>query len=123
MNTKAFYKSRKLAYALGTFLAALVLTLLPTLVDLEPETLDALETMLPLVFVTGVAALFGHTFTDVAHQWKEGVAGKGLEDAAHDLLEALFELLDDKPDAPEQLLAEPPAPEVAREVELGDAAK
>ena len=115
MNTKAFYKSRKLAYALGTFLAALVLTVLPTLVDLEPETLDALETMLPLVFVTGVAALFGHTFTDVAHQWKEGVAGKGLEDAAHDLLEALFELLDDEPDAP--------TPEVAKEVTLGDAAK
>lgn len=115
MDPKPFLQSRKLAYALGTFLAALVLTLLPTLVDLEPETLDALETMLPLVFVTGVAALFGHTITDVAHQWKEGVAGKGLEDAAHDLLEALFELLDeDEPDAP--------TPEVAKEVELGDAA-
>lgn len=115
MDTKSFYKSRKLAYALGTFLAALVLTLLPTLVDLEPETLDALETMLPLVFVTGVAALFGHTFSDVAHQWKEGVTAAGMEDAAHDLLEALFELLDeDEPDAP--------TPEVAKEVELGDAA-
>ena len=115
MDTKAFYKSRKLAYALGTFLAALVLALLPTFADVEPETLDALETMLPLVFVTGVAALFGHTITDVAHQWKEGVAGKGLEDAAHDLLEALFELLDEsKPDAPEA----PP-----REVVVGDAAK
>lgn len=115
MDTKAFYKSRKLAYALGTFLAALVITLLPTFVALEPETLDALKTMLPLVFVTGVAALFGHTITDVAHQWKEGVAGKGLEDAAHDLLEALFELLDEsKPDAPEA----PP-----REVVVGDAAK
>lgn len=112
---KSFIRSRKLAYALGTFLAALVLALLPTFADVEPETLDALETMLPLVFVTGVAALFGHTITDVAHQWKEGVAGKGLEDAAHDLLEALFELLDEsKPDAPEA----PP-----REVVVGDAAK
>ena len=88
-------------------------------IELDPTLYSATSR----TFVGRVAALFGHTITDVAHQWREGVTGKGLEDAAHDLLEALFELLDDKPDAPEQLLAEPPAPEVAREVELGDAAK
>jgi len=121
---KPFWKSRKLAYALGTFLAALVVALLPTLgLALEPETVDMLGEMLSLVFVLGFLAIAGHTATDIAAQWQEGVVAKGLDEAAHDLLEALFELLDDKPDAPEQLLAEPPAPEVAREVELGDAAK
>lgn len=124
MEPKPFWKSRKLAYALGTFLAALVVALLPTLgLALEPETVDMLGEMLSLVFVLGFLAIAGHTATDIAAQWQEGVVAKGLDEAAHDLLEALFELLDDKPDAPEQLLAEPPAPEVAREVELGDAAK
>lgn len=45
---KSFVRSRKLAYALGTFLAALVLAVLPTFVDLEPETLEALEDVLHL---------------------------------------------------------------------------
>lgn len=116
MDIKPFWKSRKLAYALGTFLAALVIAVLPTLgLNLEPETVDMLGDMLSLVFVLGFLAIAGHTVSDITAQWREGVAGKGLEDAAHDLLEALFELLDeDEPDAP--------TPEVAKEVELGDAA-
>ena len=113
MEPKSFWKSRKLAYALGTFLAALVVALLPTVVEVDQETLDALETMLPLIFGTGIAALAGHTLTDIAHQWREGVQAKNLQEAAQDLLEILFDLLDEEEGEPEV----PPA-----EVSLGDVA-
>ena len=116
MNTKAFYKSRKLAYALGTFLAALVVALLPTLgLALEPETVDMLGEMLSLVFVLGFLAIAGHTATDIAAQWREGVVAKGLDEAAHDLLEALLDLLDEEGEE------EPEAP--PQEVALGDTTK
>jgi len=113
---KPFWKSRKLAYALGTFLAALVVALLPTLgLALEPETVDMLGEMLSLVFVLGFLAIAGHTATDIAAQWQEGVVAKGLDEAAHDLLEALLDLLDEEGEE------EPEAP--PQEVTLGDTAK
>lgn len=101
MDIKPFWKSRKLAYALGTFLAALVVAVLPTLgLNLEPETVDMLGDMLALVFVLGFLAIAGHTVSDITVQWREGIMAKGLDDAAHELLEALFELLDEEPEAP-----------------------
>jgi len=113
---KPFWKSRKLAYALGTFLAALVVALLPTLgLALEPETVDMLGEMLSLVFVLGFLAIAGHTATDIAAQWQEGVVAKGLDEAAHDLLEALLDLLDEEGEE------EPEAP--PQEVAVGDTAK
>ena len=89
MESKPFYTSRKFAYALGTFLASLVLALLPALVDLDAETSDMLESMLPLVFVIGALVITGHTVTDVMAVWKEGVAYKSLQEAAHDLIDAV----------------------------------
>ena len=113
---KPFWKSRKLAYALGTFLAALVVALLPTLgLALEPETVDMLGEMLSLVFVLGFLAIAGHTATDIAAQWREGVVAKGLDEAAHDLLEALLDLLDEEGEE------EPEVP--PQEVALGDTTK
>lgn len=86
---KPFWKSRKFIYAAGTFLAALVLTILPMVVELEQETLDLLDQMLPLVFVIGLALIGGHTATDLVAIWQEGVVGKELAQAAHDLIDAL----------------------------------
>ena len=58
MDTKAFYKSRKLAYALGTFLAALVVALLASLLALLGgaihPALGALLTMLTMLGFAGV---------------------------------------------------------------------
>lgn len=89
MQPKPFYKSRKFAYALGTFLAALVLVVLPMAVELDPEVTGMLEEMLPLVFVIGIMLITGHTITDVMAIWREGVIGKELKEAAHDLIDAL----------------------------------
>lgn len=106
---KPFYRSRKLAYTVGTFLAALIVAALPTLgLDLEPETTDMLSEMLALVFVLGFLAITGHTLTDIAAQWQEGVKTQTLRDALNDLLD---ELLTDESE-------EPPV-----EVALGDTAK
>ncbi len=98
MDLKPFYRSRKLAYALGTLVAALIIVVLPTLgLNLEPETVDLLSDMLPLVFVLGFLTITGHTVTDIAAQWKEGVAAKSIEEALQLLLDALFEPEDEEP--------------------------
>lgn len=107
---KPFYRSRKLAYTVGTFLAALIVAALPTLgLDLEPETVDMLGEMLALVFVLGFLAITGHTLTDIAVQWREGVKAQSLREALDDLLD--------------ELLTEDDADEPAREVALGDTTK
>lgn len=84
-----FYKSRKFAYALGTFLAALLLIALPMVAEVNSETMEMLETMLPLVFVIGILVITGHTVTDVMAVWTEGVKYKDLKTAAHDLIDAV----------------------------------
>lgn len=86
MNT--FYRSRKFAYALGTFLAALLLVALPLVAEVNDETMEMLKTMLPLVFVIGILVITGHTVTDVMAVWTEGVQYKDLRTAAHDLIDA-----------------------------------
>lgn len=86
---KPFWKSRKFAYAVGTFLAALVLALLPMAVTLDEPTTAMLEQMLPLIFVIGALVITGHTVTDVVAVWKEGVESQTLRDAAHALIEAV----------------------------------
>lgn len=89
MKSKPFYTSRKFAYALGTFLAALLLVALPLVADVTPETMEMLKTMLPLVFVIGILVITGHTVTDVMAVWTEGVQYKDLRTAAHDLIDAV----------------------------------
>ena len=111
---KPFYTSRKFAYALGTFLASLVLALLPALVELDAETTDMLETMLPLIFVIGALVITGHTVTDVMAVWKEGVKYKTLQEAAHDLIDAV--------PIPERAPQSQPQ-ETQQEINVGDAAK
>lgn len=83
-----FYRSRKFAYALGTFLAALLLVALPMVAEVDGETMEMLKTMLPLVFVVGILVITGHTVTDVMAVWTEGVQYKDLRTAAHDLIDA-----------------------------------
>lgn len=89
MAEKPFYKSKKFAYAVGTFLAALVVAVMPMIASLDAETLDMLETMLPVIFVIGALLITGHTVTDVAAVWMEGVKFKALKEAAGDLLESV----------------------------------
>ena len=91
---KPIWKSRKLVYSLGTVLAALVLTFLPQLVTLDPETEALLSDVLPMVFVIGLSLIAGHTVTDLMALWKEGVAGKPLAEALHDLIDAIQDALD-----------------------------
>jgi len=93
---KPFWKSRKLAYALGTALAAVVLAILPQAVVLNPETETLLGDMLPLVFALGISLIFGHTATDLIAIWKTGVASKPLADALKDLIEAIEEAMQEE---------------------------
>lgn len=89
MTSRPFYTSRKFAYAVGTLLASLVLALLPAVVELDAATTEMLETMLPMIFVIGALVITGHTVTDVMAVWKEGVKYKTLQEAAHDLIDAI----------------------------------
>lgn len=93
---KPFWQSRKLAYALGTALAAAVLAFLPQFVTLDPETQELLSEMLPLIFVIGFSLIFGHTVTDVVAIWREGVQGKPLVEALKDLIDAIEEALQEE---------------------------
>lgn len=86
---KDFWKSRKFAYSMGTLLAAIVLALLPSVAELDPATRGMLEEMLPLIFVIGALIIFGHSATDIAATWRQGVAGKDWQTALHDLIDAL----------------------------------
>jgi len=85
-----FWKSKKFVYALATFLAALVVSILPLFSsDMNQETVDMLQQMLPLIFAVGLLIITGHTVTDVMYIWKEGLTFKNLKDATHELVEAI----------------------------------
>ena len=88
---KPFWKSKKFAYTLGTFLAALIVWLLPQVIDMTPEQLEMLNTILPGVFVTGVMLLLGHTATDIVFTWKGGVQSKEFKDAVIDVVVEVME--------------------------------
>lgn len=92
-----FYKSKKFVYAVGTLLAALVIAVLPMAVDLDANTVDMLEAMLPLVFVIGAMVITGHTVTDIMAVWSEGVKTKDLKTALLEMVEVLP--LDEVPDS------------------------
>jgi hypothetical protein len=91
MNT--FWKSRKFAYAAGTLLAAIVLTMLPSIVDLDAATRAMLDEALPLIFVLGFLVIGGHTATDLLATWREGVPSKDLATGLHDLIDTFRDLL------------------------------
>lgn len=101
---KPVYKSRKFIYALGTFLAALFVWALPQLVELipdahmTPEQTKLMTDMLPLVFVVGLSLIAGHTVTDVAAIWKEGVKAKSIAEALQLLLDSDTPVTDDLKD-------------------------
>lgn len=102
MEVKPFWKSRKFGYAVGTFLASLVLALLSSVEGVSPDVQAALAGMLPTALVMGVLLITGHTITDVVALWRDGVAGKELKDAVVDLIDAILEPEDEEP-APEPL--------------------
>lgn len=87
---KPFYKSKKFVYALATFLAAIVVWLMPlAATDMTQEQLDMLNTMLPGIFVAGGLLIAGHSATDIAAIWLEGVKAKPVKEALNDLVEAI----------------------------------
>lgn len=86
---KPIWKGKKFAYALGTFVAALVVAILPAAFDMDAATVDMLESVLPLVFVIGALAITGHTLTDIMAVWKEGVQAKSWPEAGHDLIDVI----------------------------------
>jgi hypothetical protein len=128
-----FYKSRKFAYAAGTLLAAIVLMVLPSLVELDPATRDMLDEMLPLIFVLGFLVIGGHTATDLIATWREGVSGKNLQEALHDLIDAVVPgspsitvvATGDDPEATASAIAKGIARSIppVREVNIGDRPK
>lgn len=92
---KPFWKSRKFGYAAGTLLASLLVALLSRAEGVSPDVQAALNQMLPTILVVGVLLITGHTITDVAAIWAEGVAAKDLKDAVIDLIEVLLDGVDD----------------------------
>lgn len=84
---KPFYKSKKFVYALATFIAALVLAVLPSIVTLEPETVDMLETTLPAVLGIGILVITGHGIQDALTTVK-GLQIMSLSSAFAELIEA-----------------------------------
>ncbi len=83
---KPFWKSKKFIYALGTFLAALVVWIMPQAVSMTAEQTDMLTTILPGVFVTGLMLIAGHAATDITAIWLEGVKAKSVKEAALDVV-------------------------------------
>lgn len=82
-----FWTSRKFAYAAGTFLAALIVAVLPW-AGVPSDTVIMLHDMLPYVCVGGFLLLTGHTATDLV-SLLVGVQPKQLAQAAHDLIDAV----------------------------------
>lgn len=97
---KPFWKSRKFGYTLGTLLAALLLALLGSVDGVDADVQAALNQFMPTVIVMGVLLVTGHTITDVAHTYAEGVAGVELKDAILEfmetILDAILEVEDDE---------------------------
>lgn len=89
MKDKKFYQSKKFVYALATFLAALVVWLMPMIVDMQQEQIDMLNTMLPGVLAVGIALIAGHSATDIIAIWVNGVQAKPVKEAVQDLVEAI----------------------------------
>lgn len=86
---KPFYRSRKFAYALSTFLASALLMLLPTLVELDEATAAMLDEYVPLVVAVGVLLILGHTVTDVTALLRDRPVRAPLDQAAHELIDAV----------------------------------
>ena len=88
MNEKPIWKSKKFVIALAGFAGALVLALLPQVFALDAATQAALLDLLPQVFVVALFLITGHTLMDALTVAK-GVQGVSLQQAAHDLIDAL----------------------------------
>lgn len=61
---KPFYKGKKFVYALSGIITALVLAILPSVVELEPDTVDMLQTMLLPVLAITFLVITGHGVQD-----------------------------------------------------------
>lgn len=94
MSDKPIWQSKKFVIAAAVFVAALIMTLLPSVVEVDGETQATLFDLVPRVFVFGALWLIGHTVTD-AMSLAVGVQGKTLQDAAHDLIDAVAGYNDD----------------------------
>ncbi|HML23529.1 MAG TPA: hypothetical protein PKD09_17870 [Aggregatilinea sp.] len=84
-----FWKSKKFAYTLAAVITALILALLPSVVTLDAESQQLLESMLPLVVLVFVLLITGHTVTDIAYAWANRPTNVPLPDALHDLIDAI----------------------------------
>jgi len=84
---KSFYQSKKFMYAVVTFIVSFVVAVLPSVLDLEPETVSALHEMLPYIAVFGLSVIYGHTAMD-ALSLAKGAQVLSLQDAFGELLDA-----------------------------------
>ena len=84
---KRFYESKKFVYAMVTFVVSFVLAVLPSVLNLKPETVTALHEMLPFVALFGLSVIYGHTAMD-ALSLAKGAQVLSLQDAFAEVLEA-----------------------------------
>ena len=92
---KPFWKSKKFIYALATLIAAIIVAVLPSVATLDAETDAMLKDVLPGVLAIGIALIAGHTITDVTAIWSNRPAYQPLQPAAHDLINATVEALNE----------------------------
>lgn len=88
------FASRKFIYALTGVIVALVLALLPSVVDLEPETVTMIEDVLPQLILVILLVIGGHTLSDAIHTAKTNpVEQADLVDTVHSLIDEVAALL------------------------------
>ena len=86
---KPFWKSKKFIYAVASFVAAVVLAVLPSVTTLDADTVTMLHDVVPKVVLGGFLLIAGHTVTDVVYLAVQA-RDVPLREAAHGLVDAVL---------------------------------
>lgn len=91
MSEKPFYMSKKFVYAAISLVAAVIVAILPTALELDEEQTKTLNEIVPVVLAFGFALIGGHTIMDALSMAK-GAQLPGVSDAIQELIDAIKEV-------------------------------
>jgi len=89
------FASRKFVYAVSSIIMVLVVTYLPIVtaeigLTLSADSIDALNSLLPMVVVIGLFVIGGHSVSDAISLWSGYQANPKLRENIEAILDELF---------------------------------